>query len=276
MVQYLLSFPGHGNRFICPSSLSVDPCATDGTLHPLIKSLLSLPPELDITVKCNAKLLPNTLAASWLLSSSEEDQNEDADFNNNINNNSGSGSSVNNINEAPIVLHVGLPLVGGKGGFGALLKAQSKKSGAKQTTDFGACRDLNGRRLRHVNDEVKLARWREREEKRKNGEKEKQETTKSGIEVRIVLMTVAERLRERWWGRRNYLWKGLKWQAPGIMSVYRAFVYIDRVPVSFGIIAQTIWVLINQQTNTLAHTHTHTRATQRNATQRNTLATFPI
>ena len=45
---------------------------------------------------------------------------------------------------------------GGKGGFGTLLKGQSRQMGAKLTTDFGACRDLQGRRLRHVNDEIKL------------------------------------------------------------------------------------------------------------------------
>ena len=53
-------------------------------------------------------------------------------------------------------------ILGGKGGFGTLLKNQSKQSGAKITLDFGACRDLNGRRLRHVNDEIKLRKWREK------------------------------------------------------------------------------------------------------------------
>ena len=53
-----------------------------------------------------------------------------------------------------------VPVVGGKGGFGTLLKGQSKQAGAKRTIDFGACRDLNGRRLRHVNDEIKLQKWR--------------------------------------------------------------------------------------------------------------------
>ena len=50
---------------------------------------------------------------------------------------------------------------GGKGGFGTLLRGQSKQAGARTTVDFGACRDLSGRRLRHVNDEIKLRRWRE-------------------------------------------------------------------------------------------------------------------
>jgi len=60
---------------------------------------------------------------------------------------------------------------GGKGGFGTLLKGQSKQAGAKMTTDFGACRDLQGRRLRHVNDEIKLRKWRERQRREAAGEK---------------------------------------------------------------------------------------------------------
>jgi hypothetical protein len=59
---------------------------------------------------------------------------------------------------------------GGKGGFGTLLKGQSRQAGAKLTTDFGACRDLQGRRLRHVNDEIKLRKWREMEKRKQNGE----------------------------------------------------------------------------------------------------------
>ncbi len=33
-------------------------------------------------------------------------------------------------------------LIGGKGGFGAALRAMAKQAGDKKTTDFGACRDL--------------------------------------------------------------------------------------------------------------------------------------
>ncbi|CAI5709062.1 unnamed protein product [Hyaloperonospora brassicae] len=50
-------------------------------------------------------------------------------------------------------------LRGGKGGFGAMLRSMGKASGAKATTDFGACRDLHGRRLRHVNQEVAMRKW---------------------------------------------------------------------------------------------------------------------
>ena len=60
-------------------------------------------------------------------------------------------------------------LRGGKGGFGTLLKGQARQAGATMTMDFGACRDLQGRRLRHVNDELKLRQWRERQERQANG-----------------------------------------------------------------------------------------------------------
>lgn len=73
---------------------------------------------------------------------------------------------------------------GGKGGFGTLLKGQSRQAGAKLTTDFGACRDLQGRRLRHVNDEIKLRKFRERQRREQAGEKIDQDDlwkTPSGI-----------------------------------------------------------------------------------------------
>jgi len=46
-----------------------------------------------------------------------------------------------------------LRLLGGKGGFGALLRTSK---GTKKTTNFGACRDLNGRRLKDIQLEQKL------------------------------------------------------------------------------------------------------------------------
>ena len=47
-------------------------------------------------------------------------------------------------------------LLGGKGGFGALLRGAGR---AALTDNFDACRDLSGRRLRHVNADKKLADW---------------------------------------------------------------------------------------------------------------------
>ena len=53
---------------------------------------------------------------------------------------------------------------GGKGGLGTLLKGAGRKMG-KGTRNFGACRDLSGRRLRHVNDEIAIREY-HKEQKR--------------------------------------------------------------------------------------------------------------
>jgi len=57
------------------------------------------------------------------------------------------------------VLHVQLLIRGGKGGFGTALRTKAKQKGKHDLTDFSACRDLSGRRLRQVNDEQILQRW---------------------------------------------------------------------------------------------------------------------
>lgn len=54
-------------------------------------------------------------------------------------------------------LHLVLRLRGGKGGFGALLRGQGRDG--KITSNFDACRDLQGRRLKYSNTEKKLAEW---------------------------------------------------------------------------------------------------------------------
>lgn len=73
----------------------------------------------------------------------------------------------------------GLP--GGKGGFGAALRAAAKQKGPKRTTDFGACRDLSGRRLRQVNDEILLQKWKDAQD---NNEKfDAEGSTQSGINM---------------------------------------------------------------------------------------------
>ena len=53
-------------------------------------------------------------------------------------------------------------LNGGKGGFGSLLKGQPAVK--KQTKNFDACRDISGRRLRHVNQEKQMVEWEKRKE----------------------------------------------------------------------------------------------------------------
>jgi hypothetical protein len=55
------------------------------------------------------------------------------------------------------IIRVSLRLEGGKGGFGSLLRTASARVGQKKTSNYSACRDLNGRRLRHVEAEQKIA-----------------------------------------------------------------------------------------------------------------------
>ncbi|CAN1176750.1 Replication stress response regulator SDE2, partial [Linum perenne] len=64
-------------------------------------------------------------------------------------------------------VHLLLSLRGGKGGFGSLLRGAATKAGQKKTNNFDACRDMSGRRLRHVNAEKRLEEWKEGEEERK-------------------------------------------------------------------------------------------------------------
>jgi hypothetical protein len=49
-----------------------------------------------------------------------------------------------------------LRLLGGKGGFGALLRGGPTGIIVKKTTNFSSCRDLNGRRLRNVEKERRI------------------------------------------------------------------------------------------------------------------------
>jgi ribosomal protein S20 len=76
---------------------------------------------------------------------------------------------------------------GGKGGFGTLLKGQSRQAANQTTLDFGSCRDLQGRRLRSVNDEIAQRLHREWQSRVDTGQATRQEMvqalsdTSSGI-----------------------------------------------------------------------------------------------
>ncbi|XP_031128364.1 replication stress response regulator SDE2 isoform X1 [Ipomoea triloba] len=67
----------------------------------------------------------------------------------------------------PVVVNLLLRLRGGKGGFGSLLRGAATKAGQKKTNNFDACRDMSGRRLRHVNAEKRLEEWKAEAEERK-------------------------------------------------------------------------------------------------------------
>nr|WJH19565.1 Replication stress response regulator SDE2 [Euglena gracilis] len=58
------------------------------------------------------------------------------------------------------VLHAVLRLRAGKGGFGSNLRSAGKKQKGI-VTNFDACRDLSGRRIRHVTQEKQLEGWTE-------------------------------------------------------------------------------------------------------------------
>lgn len=68
-------------------------------------------------------------------------------------------------------------LLGGKGGFGSMLRAIGAQ--IEKTTNREACRDLSGRRLRDINEEKRLKAWIEKQAKR---EKEAMERKKKKLE----------------------------------------------------------------------------------------------
>lgn len=58
-------------------------------------------------------------------------------------------------------IRVNLRLLGGKGGFGSMLRAIGAQ--IEKTTNREACRDLSGRRLRDINEEKRLKAWLEKQ-----------------------------------------------------------------------------------------------------------------
>lgn len=57
-------------------------------------------------------------------------------------------------------------LIGGKGGFGSMLRAIGAQ--IEKTTNRDACRDLSGRRLRDINEEKRLKAWLEKQQDRES------------------------------------------------------------------------------------------------------------
>ncbi|KAE8679555.1 Autophagy 6 isoform 1 [Hibiscus syriacus] len=91
------------------------------------------------------------------------------------------------VSQSNVTLNFSLRLLGGKGGFGSLLRGAATKAGQKKTSNFEACRDMSGRRLRHVNAEKRLEEWKAEEEQRKLEKmaedfiKKKAKTGKKGV-----------------------------------------------------------------------------------------------
>ncbi|GHP02248.1 hypothetical protein PPROV_000100500 [Pycnococcus provasolii] len=72
---------------------------------------------------------------------------------------------VTNLKDGLISAQLILPVAGGKGGFGTLLKSLAKKK--TEETNFDACRSLDGRRVREESAARKLKEWESEEEQRK-------------------------------------------------------------------------------------------------------------
>ncbi|GAB5370092.1 hypothetical protein AAMO2058_001462300 [Amorphochlora amoebiformis] len=78
----------------------------------------------------------------------------------------GDSERIDARNSSTVVLNARLR--GGKGGFGSLMRAYAAKLAARarnREEDVGAMRDLNGRRIRHVQAEKKITEWQAQEHK---------------------------------------------------------------------------------------------------------------
>lgn len=59
---------------------------------------------------------------------------------------------------------ISLKVFGGKGGFGSMLRGQGMIA---RVNNFDACRDLHGRRIRDVNNEIRLNEWKDKQNDKK-------------------------------------------------------------------------------------------------------------
>lgn len=73
-------------------------------------------------------------------------------------------------------VYVHMKLLGGKGGFGSMLRAIGAQ--IEKTTNREACRDLSGRRLRDINEEKRLKAWLD-----KQGEREEEAAAKRAKKI---------------------------------------------------------------------------------------------
>lgn len=79
-------------------------------------------------------------------------------------------------------VHCVLRQVGGKGGFGSMLRAIGAQ--IEKTTNREACRDLSGRRLRDINEEKRVRAWLDKQGER---EREAEERKKRKIEKLLAV-----------------------------------------------------------------------------------------
>lgn len=88
-------------------------------------------------------------------------------------------------------------VVGGKGGFGSMLRAIGAQ--IEKTTNREACRDLSGRRLRDINEEKRLRKWLDGQEDREReaAERKQKKLEKLIAEPKIEVNLNPEYERER-------------------------------------------------------------------------------
>lgn len=152
------------------------------TLKNQIQSITSIPSHLQLLLSHNSRVLNDHQTLDFNLGSDENTQfpktldldsdsesqlPQDRYFISGYHETSLPRKSSDGSRNFPIVVHLLLRLRGGKGGFGSLLRGAATKAGQKKTNNFDACRDMSGRRLRHVNAEKKLEEWRAEAEERK-------------------------------------------------------------------------------------------------------------
>ncbi|KAL3815126.1 hypothetical protein ACJIZ3_016394 [Penstemon smallii] len=128
------------------------------TLKHRIETLTSIPSHLQLLLSNNSRILHDHQTLTLT---------HNPQFPETLDTNSNRLLTKNEARKFPAVVHLLLRLRGGKGGFGSLLRGAATKAGQKKTNNFDACRDMSGRRLRHVNAEKKLEEWRAEAEERK-------------------------------------------------------------------------------------------------------------
>ncbi|XP_065371346.1 splicing regulator SDE2 [Calliphora vicina] len=92
------------------------------------------------------------------------------------------GKRLNDVFDQELPVYVRLCVLGGKGGFGSMLRAIGAQ--IEKTTNREACRDLSGRRLRDINEEKRLKAWLEKQGER---EREAEERKKRKIEKLLAV-----------------------------------------------------------------------------------------
>lgn len=88
-------------------------------------------------------------------------------------------------NGQDVLLNLYIPVLGGKGGFGSMLRAIGAQT--ERTTNREACRDLGGRRLRDVHAEKRIKDWisKQGDRKKEHEEKKKKKLAKLAAEPKV-------------------------------------------------------------------------------------------